>query len=61
MKTKKTRQKRIAQPYNTMGINGIYYWDYSIRLAGVVWETSVNQTTGKMYFYKDPDNQVRRQ
>ncbi len=40
-------------PYHEAEIYGVRYWDYSIKINGVIYEVSVNRTNGGMYINKD--------
>jgi len=45
------------QPYQTSDDGK--FWDYNFRLRGIVYEISVNKTTGEMFINPDQDPEVK--
>ena len=40
------------QPYQGVKVGKARYWDYSVRIKGVIYEISVNIKTGEMWVNK---------
>ena len=40
-------------PYQTAVVGADKYWDYNLKIDGVVYEISVNTVTGKIFINKD--------
>ena len=52
-KKKLVRTGRVHKPYQEVEVEGKRYYDYSIRIGGVVFEVSVRLYDGKLYINKD--------
>ena len=41
------------KPYKQVKIDGVEYWDYSVKIKRIIYEISVNTKTGTIYINED--------
>ena len=56
----KTKNKIVKgrMPYQEAEVGICKYWDYNLRIKGIVYEISVNKQSGKIYVTQDENQGI---
>lgn len=44
-------------PERETKFEGVKYWEYNFRIAGVRYQISLNQSTGRFFYFEDPEQE----